>query len=440
MQCAEKNNPSSGYSVCLMGAQLNTGNMGVAALCASCVKIIRLLKPDAEINLLIGHRSADPQVLQLAGEALRLRVLNYRLSPKSVFHQHLLGIFFLACLQKIMPLRGLRIKIIETNEFLQTMHAADFVGDIRGGDSFSDIYGLRRFLIGLMPAIIAILLGKKLVLLPQTYGPYNSAAARLLARFIIARSFYACSRDRQGVTFLTDTSNSPRRRPRVVFCPDVAFLLDSIQPPAAEIQPPLPSWQASPVIGININGLMYNGGYTRSNMFRLQFDYKVFAAHLVQACLEQTDAHILLVPHAFGLSGNVNSDPDATRDLLSTVPETRKNRIHLLMQQHNQSEMKGLIGMCDFFIGSRMHACIAALSQGIPTVAIAYSHKFFGVFDSIGSGHTVIDARTTGEGDALQQIFEAYKKRNTLGTDAQAKVARAQRTIVSVFRDMLCYQ
>lgn len=440
MRSAENSTPANGYRVCLMGAQLNTGNMGVAALCASCVKTIRLLKPQAAISLFTGQRNGEPQILRLAGEALTLRVVHYRLSPKSGFHRHLLGIFFLACLQKIMPLQGLRLNIIGANEFLKNMHAADFVGDIRGGDSFSDMYGLRRFVIGAIPALVALLLGKKLLLLPQTYGPYHSGAAKLLARFIIGRSLYACSRDRQGVTFLNDLAGAPHQGPRVVFCPDVAFMLDSLPPPAPDIQPPLPPRRPVPLIGINISGLLYNGGYTRANMFGLKFDYKDFAARLLKTLLQETDARILLIPHTFGLSGSVNSDPDASRYVMDALSEAERTRIHLLRQQLDQSGLKGVIGTCDFFIGSRMHACIAALSQGIPTVAVAYSQKFYGVFDAIGSGHTVIDGRTTGEEAVLQGILRAYEKRGELGVAARAKVTEAQNAIVSVFRDMIFTQ
>ena len=37
-----------------------------------------------------------------------------------------------------------------------------------------------------------------------------------------------------------------------------------------------------------------------------------------------------------------------------------------------------------------MHACIAALSHGIPTTAVAYSKKFIGFFDSVGLGDYVM--------------------------------------------------
>ena len=43
----------------------------------------------------------------------------------------------------------------------------------------------------------------------------------------------------------------------------------------------------------------------------------------------------------------------------------------MIAHEYDQHAIKSIIGRCDFFIGSRMHACIAALSQKIPTAAVA---------------------------------------------------------------------
>jgi colanic acid/amylovoran biosynthesis protein len=40
------------------------------------------------------------------------------------------------------------------------------------------------------------------------------------------------------------------------------------------------------------------------------------------------------------------------------------------------AEVKSVIGDCDLLVGSRYHALIAALSQGIPVAAIGWSHKY----------------------------------------------------------------
>ena len=136
---------------------------------------------------------------------------------------------------------------------------------------------------------------------------------------------------------------------------------------------------------------MYYGGYTRANMFGLKLDYRTFVKCLVEQLLSDKSNRILLVPHTFAAGGRVESDPAACRELKQGLPPSLRDRVHLVTQEYDQHQIKGVIGMCDFFIGSRMHACIAALSQGIPTVGVAYSRKFAGVFEMVGAEDWVID-------------------------------------------------
>lgn len=175
------------YNICLQGASMDVGNRGCCALAASLIKLVVDYKPQARINLLYGNRSAGVQQIKISDRTVNLNIVNYRLSPKARLGEHLFWILFLAVLQRITPSRRGRDMIVKSNHWLRCLRQADFVGEIRGGDSFSDIYGLRRFLIGIAPCIIAILMDKKLVMLPQTYGPFNSRLSRLLARFILKR-------------------------------------------------------------------------------------------------------------------------------------------------------------------------------------------------------------------------------------------------------------
>ena len=99
---------------------------------------------------------------------------------------------------------------------------------------------------------------------------------------------------------------------------------------------------------------------------------------------------------------------------------------------YDQSELKGIISLCDFFIGSRMHSCIAALSQGIPTVGIAYSKKFIGVFESAGVGEFVIDARLCDKRDALETLLKRYKTRNQIAPVLKATSATLKRTVQDI--------
>ena len=402
------------YRVVLMGAALDTGNRGVSALASSVIKLVLQVRPDADISFFIGNKSSDHQILDAPTGQTKINIINHRLSPKAGFKKHLFAIFFIACLQKIIPFQMVKKLLIRSLPSLKTLSAADFIGDIHGGDSFSDIYGINRFIMGVLPNIIILLLGKKLVLLPQTYGPYKSLLSQKIAKYIFKKAACIISRDKEGIEVVKKIIGKENEGIKINFCPDVAFVLDAAMPTEVNIEPSLMRDTPFPLTGLNVNGLLYNGGYTRDNMFGLNYDYKEFARNLVLRLAKDTTSHILLIPHTFGPNGNVNSDPDASLDIIKNLDESYRNRVHMVRGEYDQFAIKGIIGSCDFFIGSRMHACIAALSQGIPTVGVAYSRKFLGVFESIGAGDMVADARKLNADEIINKILLDFGNRDDL--------------------------
>lgn len=420
-----------------MGASLTTGNMGVSALAASLVKLILTARPDASVTFFIIERSSKPQEIELSGRKIRINVANVRRSPKAALGEHILVIFFLALLYNIIPVHALRKSILKHNERLRGIADADFIGDVRGGDSFSDIYGVRGFIEGSIPSIITLLIGKKLVLLPQTYGPYKSNISRKIARYILGHANIIMSRDRESINLVKDILNKNSSGKQIIFCPDVAFALDSIEPKNGVIQPFINTGCENPILGLNINGLLYNGGYTRNNMFNLRMDYKLFVHKLSEAILEKTNANLLLIPHTFAAHGHVESDSDACTEVFTALSPLYKGRIQLITGEHDQHAIKGIIGCCDFFIGSRMHSCIAALSQNIPTAAVAYSKKFKGVFDSIDVGNFVIDAREAETQEAVDMIVTMYEDRAQIKNNLLYQIDKAQKQQLKIFREIL---
>jgi polysaccharide pyruvyl transferase WcaK-like protein len=171
-------------------------------------------------------------------------------------------------------------------------------------------------------------------------------------------------------------------------------------------------------------------------MFRLRIDYRKFIKSLIVKFLQETDAYILLVPHTFGSPMNINSDPDACLDVMRRVG-SEIERLTVLSGKNNQSELKYIIGNCSFFVGSRMHACIASLSQMIPTIGVAYSRKFIGVFNSIGAGHAVADARIMSEEEIIHLCLETFKKGKIINEKLQGRVRSAEMRIETEFKAIL---
>jgi polysaccharide pyruvyl transferase WcaK-like protein len=427
----------NGLKVALLGVSLATDNMGVSALAASLIKLVLDVNPTAEISLLIGNRSSAPQCILIKDKIVSVNVVNYRFSFKSPLNKHLLWIFFLATLQAIAPFESWRRKIIKSNLWLNILNNSDFVGDIRGGDSFSDIYGLQRFIKGIIPISIAILLKKNIVLLPQTYGPYSSFVSKKISKIIFKAAKLIYARDKASAKLVQEMLVETGYVNKIKFCPDVAFTLDVIDPEIISIGPPLSHNQKITLIGINVNGLVYNGGYTRNNMFNLNFDYKIFIQELIDFWLNQENCEVLLIPHAFSQTGNVNSDPDACLRIFENNCSKYKEKIHLVNRKYNQNEIKGIIKRCDFFIGTRMHACIAAISQGIPTVGVAYSKKFKGIFDSIGLGEWIVDAREKDIESSLKIILTKFQQRENYSVKIQERVTEAKNIISESFHEML---
>jgi polysaccharide pyruvyl transferase WcaK-like protein len=425
------------YKVCFMGASFDSGNMGVSALAASLVRIISQLRPDAQISFFVGARSPARHAVSLGDRTVEVGIVNYRMSPRSPIKQHLLWLLLMACLQRITPFPALRRRVIEAHPALRMLAEADLVGDIRGGDSFSDIYGLRSFLLGSVPALITLLVRDRLVLLPQTYGPYKSAIARAVARFILARSVSVLSRDAAGVSVAQGLLGVKARGKTISFCPDVAFALASVRPETLKIDPPLDVDPSVPLIGFNVSGLLFNGGFTRGNMFRLATDYQTFAHLLAKRLLRESDVHLLLVPHTFAPAGHVESDNDACAQIQGSLSSEFQGRVHIVASQYDQSAIKAVIGLCHFFIGSRMHACIASLSQGIPTIGVAYSDKFKGVFESVGAGDLVIDARDMKTDVAISQIVERFRTRAELRQIANGRAELARKDVFERFEALL---
>lgn len=189
-------------NICLFGCSFSTGNMGVSALAASLIENICAIYPDANFFLLIGNKKQGEQVIRIKDKKIRIHILNYRLSPKARLKEHLVWIFLNALIYKFFPVKLFRKLILENSIWLKTLSAADFIGDIRGGDSFSDIYGLYRFVIGILPVKTAQLLNKKIVLLPQTYGPYKSYISRIIAKNIIRNADKVVSRDKNSMLLI----------------------------------------------------------------------------------------------------------------------------------------------------------------------------------------------------------------------------------------------
>jgi polysaccharide pyruvyl transferase WcaK-like protein len=368
------------------------------------------------------------------GQTVKIESMGLQCNKILWQHNHIVRLIILSLFVKLIPKLSWRKKILNNNHYLKALAQARIVADITGGDSFSDIYGLKRLLIGSLRKYLVLLCGTDLILLPQTYGPFQSRLSIMLARNVFAKATSIYSRDREGLEQIQLLMQGRKMRAKPALCPDVAFVLDAIRPENVQVQQiETLKAQDQTMIGLNISGLLYNGGYTRNNMFGLACDYRSLVKDIISFFARQPDHYVLLVPHVIPDNMPVENDLDACRAVWNMLPKEIQEKVLVLDGGYDQNEIKYFIGLCDFFLGARMHATIAALSQGVPAVGMAYSKKFAGVFETVGVADSVVDLRTLNESECLSRIEELYQARVATRAILANTIPAAQQKVLSIF-------
>lgn len=388
----------------LLGATYNTDNYGVRVLLSSTIQALAVGNPHLTLRVLDYQREGVVWNEWTPVGDRSLELVNLRFSWKLHLPNNVFRLLALAVAARLVLPARLRNQLLGRNPWLRRILEAKANLSLAGGDSFSDIYGLSRLLYVALPQVLVLLLGRPLVQLPQTYGPFRSRLARLIARYLLRNSQVVCSRDRAGVATVRALLDG--HGPPVEVVPDVGFLMqpDHVRPDVLlKLEM---ARHRGPLIGLNVSKLLFMGGYLGNNMFLLREDYPLLVRRLIKFLIQEMKGAVLLVPHVCGGPGSEESEVALNSQLFSELATHYQEKVVVLDERFSHRELKTIIGKCDLFIGARMHACIAAVSQCVPTIALAYSDKFAGVMEFAGDRVRVVDLRRT---DA-EELFAAVQK------------------------------
>lgn len=417
------------FQFVLLGAAFGTGNMGVAALASGTIAAVAQSRPGARILLFdYGREPVTHQVKTTAGTTTA-ELVNIRYSWKVFLPNNIARLLLTALCLRLVPSPRLREAIIRRNHCLRSLSEADQICSLAGGDSFSDIYGMGRLWYVGLPQILVLLMGKPLVLLPQTIGPFETWPGRAVAGFILRRAQWVYSRDETSLGEVMPLLG--RNASRLRFAYDMGFALTPEPPRQPELDWLASVKQRGPLVGLNVSGLLLMGGYNRRNMFGLKSDYGAFIRKTIVHFVREQGATVLLIPHVFG--ADPESDTVACQMLYDEFRAELGDRLRMVPGRLNQHEIKHVIGQCDFFMGARMHACIAALSQAVPATCLAYSRKFIGVMQSVGCGDLVADMRTLDAGAILTEIRRTFAGRASIAEALRGRMPQVRESVLQLF-------
>ena len=274
----------------------------------------------------------------------------------------------------------------------------DYILDIGEGDSYTDMYGIERFMALNFTKKKFIKEGMKQMLLPQTIGPFNNLKVKKMAKITLEACNVILVRDKQSFDYLKKETNQKN----IVEIIDVAFFM----PYEKE------EFSHNHInVGLNVSALLWNGGYTRNNQFGLKSDYHKLIHDVIDYFLSFSTVKLHLVPHVVESGYTVENDYAISYQLLS---ENKNDRLILSPFFLDPIKAKNYISGLDFFVGSRMHTCIAAFSSGVPVYPIAYSRKFNGLFIDTLDYKYMGDMLKQGTDEILNDIQEAFNKKEEL--------------------------
>lgn len=411
--------------ILLVGASLKSGNRGVNALTRGTINALIDKYEEVEIKIL-SYTVKNDVVNIVETSKGDIEIEEIPCNPWQGLH--VCGRSFF---KKVVPNSIFDKWIKKYKNIYQLIKRADLVLDISEGDSFSDIYGMKRFIIHSSIKIASIQLQKNIVLLPQTMGPFKNPVVRRIAKYITAHVNRNFVRDMLSYDILTKDLCIDSKK--VTYSPDMAFYMKPNSNISLNQVCPNIKDDNSKIIGLNVSGLLYNGGYSRNNMFNFKVDYIELIDSIIHFFMKKQDTKILLVPHVIVADMPVEDDLATCRTIFNKFKEQYKDRIYIVDKPYREDELKKLIGECDFFIGGRMHACIGAISTTVPTVPIAYSRKFIGIWKEFGLGNCVADPRENNKKELIDIIEKNYTEKEKIKEILESKTRNIKQDVINMF-------
>jgi polysaccharide pyruvyl transferase WcaK-like protein len=209
------------------------------------------------------------------------------------------------------------------------------------------------------------------------------------------------------------------------------LLLDPYPPPDPGITGLDLALPGPRIIGLNVSGLLSNAGGKYAQRAAFRTDYDDLILKLIDFLISVKDCSVLLIPHVFGMAKD--SDSVACKRIYNEFCSRYPDRLGLAAGNYDQSQIKYIIGACDVLIGSRMHACIAAVSQAVPAISLAYSGKFVGVMESLGVAQLVADLRRLSEPEVLGLVDSTLDGAAVYRAALRNRIADAKVQVLGLF-------
>jgi polysaccharide pyruvyl transferase WcaK-like protein len=131
-----------------------------------------------------------------------------------------------------------------------------------------------------------------------------------------------------------------------------------------------------------------------------QNGYLILLSEIASHLCKSHNAQVILLGHQFLQDNSARRDDRTLCNYILSSLDRSLPVVHI-DKTLSAAQVKSVIGNCDLLLSSRYHALIAAISQGIPSASIGWSHKYDELMSEVGLSSNVISLSK-----AKKDIFE----------------------------------
>jgi colanic acid/amylovoran biosynthesis protein len=230
------------------------------------------------------------------------------------------------------------------------------------GFKYSDLFGHRSILDRAKKIANWKRSGKRIVLLPQAFGPLEAQRVRKAAHILAEHADLIYARDQDSFDHLNRLVGP---RDSIRMSPDFTNLVAGHRPDHFK--------------DMNKRAcLIPNAQMVVRTSDAIGRSYVPFIAGCARF-LSDAGLNPFILLHEMGKDGALAHQ---VQDLSGVKLE--------IIEEADPLLIKGIIGNCRLVVGSRYHALISALSQGVPAVATSWSHKYECLYEEYRSPELLI--------------------------------------------------
>jgi colanic acid/amylovoran biosynthesis protein len=341
-------------------------NKGCQALVFTTTQMMRQAFPNASFNIFSWEPEYDEPQFRATYPDIPCNFIKHRFQTGEFSSRNRLWLFLRNNLNINTD------KILQVNQgFYQAIKNSDLVV-ISGGDILAD-YGDDAIRHYFFQIAVALALKKPVFVFAQSISRYKSDEILNFARSYLNKTSVISVREKVSFEYLKEIGITAPFH----LVADPAFTLE---PCSERRMKEIAEYEHLPPENTFLIGLSVSQTGTRYSD-RNHHDFLKNIAALCDRLIDRYQAKILFVPHVAYPNQPENDDQKAS----IAVKNLMKNQQNTLLieRDYTCNELKGIISKCSLFIGARTHATIASTSMLVPTLALAYSVKAYGIMEDV---------------------------------------------------------